>query len=248
MKTILLAATALLTSAFTFAQHNEIDSQTKSSSDKAMLDGQAFVVMLTDNSSASTGKIGNMDSDRYMDNPNVTQPNKNNQGMNPTSKAPGTNEKKEAGSAKKMVLRFENGMVRTSGKGDLKVSNCSYKSWGMESTGISFTADCNNTTGSSSEVIGKENQGGQPQPPAGSAIGTTTKTYEPNQGSVQAENNSVTTVSASNSTQLSGTVNGDTIHGTITCNKSDGSVKTYSYTGTKAGKNDLDMENEMGMK
>jgi hypothetical protein len=127
---------------------------------------------------------------------------------------------------KKMIIRFDNGNIKTSGKGDLKVQNCAYNSWGMESTGISFSADCGSSDHKTSDASPASSSGmntGSDVP-----VSDASKNHE--------------------GVQMTGTVNGETIHGVLTCTKNDGSIRTYSYTGSKAGKNDLDMENEMGMK
>lgn len=192
MKNILIAITVLGICSTSIAQHTQTELQTKPATDKAMLDGKAFVVTLSGNSSAESG----------IENPEMNPPNRKDQGVDsrPQEKPGKTASDSKAG--KKLVLRFENGKLKSSGKGDLKAENCYYNSWGIESTGISFTSDCNADR--------------KPEDKTG--------------------------------IQLSGTVNGDTIHGNISCTKADGSVTTYSYTGSKAGKNDLDLENEIGLK
>ena len=196
---LLFAAFAMCSTAF--AQHNQKDSKTEITSDKAMLDGKVFAVTLTENTSGTTGTPGNISNDKMMENPDLTKRDVEN---SQTGKSKTMNSDLKDG--RKMLIRFENGEARISGKGEIKNEKCPYKSWGMESTGISFSADCKSTV--------NDNQ-------------------KSDKGS---------------GTMLTGTVNGDTVHGTLTCTKEDGTVKTYSYTGSKAGPNDLDMEQEMGMK
>jgi len=189
---LLFAVAAIYSTAF--AQHTQTDSKTEITTDKAMLNGKVFAVTLTENTSGTTGTPGNISNDKMMENPDLTKRDIEN---SQTGKSKTMNSDLKDG--RKMLIRFENGEARISGKGEIKNEKCPYKSWGMESTGISFSADCN-----------KSDKG--------------------------------------SGTQLTGTVNGDTVHGTLTCTKDDGMVKTYSYTGSKAGPNDLDMEHEMGMK
>ena len=245
-----------------FAQNTKTDSEIRNSSDKAMLDGKAFVVTLSVN---ATGADGNLNSGgKPIHSKDDAQPNRNDQGMdNGKGNAYGTTDTK---TGQKMMIRFENGMVKTSGKDHLKVEKCTYKSWGMESTGISFSADCGSS--SSMQNLNRTKDPGTPESvktsketqtvttettPSGKT--NTTVSGETKTGTVTGTTtNEATTTTATvdskdrTKTQITGTVNGDTIHGTMICTKSDGSVKTYSYTGSKAGKNDLDMESEMGMK
>jgi len=196
MKKYILLFAAVSMCSVTFAQHTQTESKTEVTTNKAMLDGKAFAVTLTENIPGTTGTPGTMTEDKMSENPDLTkrdveQPKTDKSGtMNSDMK-----------DSRKMLIRFENGDVKTSGKGEIKNEKCPYKSWGMESTGISFSADCKSSANTSKS-----------------------------------------------GTLLTGTVNGDTIHGTMTCTKEDGKVKTFSYTGSKAGPNDLDLENEMGMK
>jgi hypothetical protein len=201
MKKHLLLIVAIAMCATAFAQHTQTESKTEITTDKPMLDGKAFTVTLTENTS-STGISTTGTSDETMtENPDLTKRDVE----DPQAKKAGA-VNSDPKDNRKVLLRFENSTVKISGKGEIKNDKCPYKSWGMESTGISFSADCM-ATADGDKVNGKSNAG----------------------------------------TLLTGTVNGDTIHGNITCTKDDGSVKTFSYTGSKAGPNDLDMENEMGM-
>ena len=50
------------------------------------------------------------------------------------------------------------------------------------------------------------------------------------------------------SMMVSGTVTGNSIQGSITCTKSNGMTKKYSFTGSIADQKDLDNDKEMGMK
>jgi hypothetical protein len=186
---------------FSFAQHTQTDSKTEITTDKAMLDGKVFSVTLTENIPGTTGTPGNISTDERMENPDLTK-----RDVESTQAGKSNTENKDLKDNRKMLIRFENGDVKISGKGEIKNEKCPYKSWGIESTGISFSADCK-STGNSSQ-----------------------------------------TDKANTSSLITGTVNGDTVHGTLTCTKNDGTIKTYSYTGSKAGPNDLDMEQEMGMK
>jgi hypothetical protein len=197
-KLILLIAASALCSA-SYAQHNQTEPKTDIQTNKAMLDGKAFSVTLTENVVGTTGTPGTVTEDKSMDNRDLTKRDVE----RPQSDKTGTMNS-DLKDNRKMLLRFENSEVRISGKGGIKNESCAYKSWGMESTGISFSADCN---------------------------------------SAKSENEN-----AKAGTILTGTVNGDTIHGSMTCTKDDGTVKSFSYTGSKAGPNDLDMENEMGLK
>jgi len=197
MKKYMLLSAAVIMWTVSMAQHTEKESKTEIQNDKAMLDGKAYAVTLTENTAGATGAPGSLSQDMNVDHPDMTKRDVEDR---KADKA-GSSEKDVKN--RKLLIRFENGDVKLSGKGEIKNEKCPYKSWGMESTGISFSSDCSSTN--------------------------------------KSENNSTT------STLLTGTVNGDTVHGTITCNKADGSVKTYSYTGSKAGPNDLDLENEMGM-
>src|SRR5437868_477320 len=135
MKKIMILFAAISISLVAVAQQDQTNPQTQPStspSGNTSLDGKVFAVTLTDNSSASVnGTAGNMSSEKAMDNPNVTQPKRTDQGTDMDSK-----------SGKKMILRFENGIVKTSGKGIMKTEKCGYSSVGTASTGISFTADC----------------------------------------------------------------------------------------------------------
>ena len=196
---LFFAAAAMYTIAS--AQHTQTQSKTEVTTDKAMLDGKTFAVTLTENITGTTGTPGNV-SDHRVENPEMTK--RDMETRQPDKAGTVNNELKDK---HKMLLRFESGNVNISGKGEIKNDNCPYKSWGMESTGISFSADCG-------------------------VNGNTDKKND----------------KANASTVLTGTVNGDTVHGTMTCTKEDGSVKIYSYIGSKAGPNDLDMENEMGLR
>jgi hypothetical protein len=202
MKKYILLFAAVSTCSLGFAQHTQTESKTEITTDKAMLDGKAFAVTLTENTSGTTGTPGNISEDKMIENADMTKRDIE----DPKSEKTGTMNS-DLKDSRKMLIRFENGEVRTSGKGEIKNEKCPYSSWGMESTGISFSADCKSTAGTE-----KKND------------------------------------SSKSGTLLTGTVNGDTIHGSMTCTKDDGSVKTFSFTGSKAGPNDLDMENEMGMK
>jgi len=200
MKKHLLFIAAIAFSTIAFAQHNQKDSKTDIES-KAMLDGKIFAVTLTENVPGTTGTPENATDNKMMENPDLT---KRDVDVTQSGKSKGIdNDLKDH---RKMLIRFDNGEVKISGKGSVKNEKCLYKSWGMESTGISFSADCKSIANSDQKN------------------------------------------DKSQSTMLTGTVNGDTVHGTMTCTKGDGTVKTYSYTGSKAGPNDLDMEQEMGMK
>ena len=250
MKMFLIAIAALSICTTAMAQHTETGTQIKSSNNqKPMLDGKAFVVILSDNATGTTGRMGTADNDKKMESTSPAQPSRADQGMD--AKA-GSNDK-TMNTGKKMVIRFENGMIRTSGKGEMKVEKCMYNSWGMESTGISFAADCNaaGTPGSSSM---KQDKGDNTQSNS-STVSSGTSSASPASVTAKGESMStdqtataMTTASNKKSSTITGTVNGESIHGTMTCTKEDGSVKSYSFTGSKAGKNDLDLENEMGMR
>lgn len=201
MKKFILVITAAAICSVTNAQHNQTEPKSDIQTNKAMLDGKAFSVTLTENVVGTTGTPGAVTEDKAIENRDLTKRDVE----RPQNDKAGTMNS-DLKDNRKMLLRFENGEVRISGKGGIKNESCTYKSWGMESTGISFSADC---------------------------------------GSVKAENENA---KSSAGTILTGTVNGDTIHGTMTCTKDDGVVKSFSYTGSKAGTNDLDMENEMGLK
>ncbi len=202
MKKYRLIFAALIISIAANAQHTQTESKTDIISDKAMLDGKAFAVTLTENTTGTTGTPGNVADDRLKDSQDMTKRDVEN---SQTGKSNSMNS--DLKDNRKMLIRFESSEVKISGKGEIKNEKCPYKSWGMESTGISFSADCKHE-GNADAKSGKTNAG----------------------------------------TLLTGTVNGDTIHGTMTCTKEDGTLKTFSYTGTKAGPNDLDMEQEMGLK
>lgn len=193
---LILAAVALCS--VTYAQHTQTESKTDVTNEKAMLDGKAFAVTLTENTTGTTGTPG---ADKIMENSDVTKRDVENSQTGTSNTI-----NKDLKDTRKMLIRFDNGEVKVFGKSTVKNEKCPYKSWGIESTGISFSADCN--------VAGNAN-----------------------------EKNDKTAAG----TQFTGTVNGDTIHGSMTCIKDDGTVKTYSYSGSKAGPNDLDMEQEMGM-
>jgi hypothetical protein len=227
MKTLLITAAALTMSLGSFAQHTQTESKTKDAENKAMLDGKAFVITLSENTPGSTGKPANMSGDVQDRETGTDQPS-----GKPAGKAY-DNSKDQTG--KKMMIRFENGMVKTSGKDHLKVDKCTYNSWGMESTGISFSADC--SSNSSMKNIDKTTKTESATTQDGTGTVTTTST-----------GTTTTTGGQTTTTQITGTVNGDTIHGTMACTKPDGSVKSYSFTGTQAGPNDLDMEREMGLR
>ena len=201
MKKLILLISAIGICSVTFAQHNQTDSKTDIQTTKAMLDGKSYSVTLTENIVGTTGTPGTVADDRSMENHDLT---KRDVERPLTDKSGSMNS--DLKDNRKMLLRFENGDVKISGKGGIKNESCAYKSWGMESTGISFSADC-------------------------SGAKTENENAKSNAGTI-----------------LTGTVNGDTIHGTMTCTKDDGSVKSFSYTGSKAGPNDLDLENEMGLK
>ena len=200
MKKYILFLAVVAMSTASYAQHTQTEPKTEIT-DKAMLDGKAFTVTLTENTSSTTVTPASKSEDRMVENPDLTKRDVE----DPQPKKSGTIDS-DPKDSRKMLLRFENGEVKLAGKGDIKSEKCPYKSWGIESTGISFSADCN-------------------------ASATIDKNGKSKDGTI-----------------LTGTVNGDTIHGTMTCTKSDGTVMTYSYTGSKAGPNDLDMESEMGMK
>jgi hypothetical protein len=243
MKKIVVVFAALAFSAAAYAQHNGTDMQTKSADNKAMLDGKAFVVTLSDNTSGTLGKTGSMQSGT------VAQPDRTDQGTDKNAVKPEARVN-DTKTGKKMVIHFENGMVRTSAKGDLKIEKCAYNSWGMESTGISFSADCN-SSGTSMNNDKNYNSGTAAE--SGRSSTTVSGTADATTGSANGSSSATgadqtSSTSRGTGNQLTGTVNGDTIHGVLTCTKNDGTVKSYSYTGTTAGKNDLDMENEMGMK
>ena len=210
-KLLMIVLAAGLTAAY--GQNTTTETPTPPAS-KAMLDGKVFAVVLSAEANP-TGKNGNADSDRYLDDPSNIPPGHDKPQSMGTNKNNDVSAPENSVAGQKLIMRFENGMFKTNGKGDFKTNNCTYNSWGMESTGISFTTDCR--PGSSSSSINE---------PAAPAAET----------------------SKAKSAQYSGTVNGDTIHGTITCTKNDGTVKNYAYTGSVAGKNDLDGEGEMGMK
>jgi hypothetical protein len=202
MKKYILLFAAVSVCSVTIAQHTQTESKTEMTTNKAMLDGKAFAVTLTENMPGTTGTPGNMTGDKMSENPDLTK-----RDVEDSKSDKAGTMKDDATNTRKMLIRFENGEVKTSGKGEIKNEKCAYNSWGMESTGISFSADCKPSA--SMEKKSDSSKAG---------------------------------------TLLTGTVNGDTIHGSMTCTKDDGSVKTFSYTGSKAGPNDLDLENEMGMK
>jgi len=202
MKKFILLFAAVAMGPVTFAQHNQTESKKDITTDKAMLDGKTFAVMLTENITGTTGTPGNMSDDRMIENQDMTK-----RDVESTQSGKSGSMNSDLKDNRKMLLRFENGKVKISGKGEIKNDNCFYKSWGMESTGISFSSDC----GSNGNADKQKDK-------------------------------------SKTSTLLTGTVNGDTIHGALTCTKDDGTVKSFSYTGATAGPNDLDMENEMGLK
>lgn len=220
MKNLLILTIFLVTGTCVFAQPGNNNPEIITPVDKAMLDGKTYVVTLTENTSG-TGEKTALDNDRRMDN-TVMKPESKPSQAEQKSTVQGTGNNTSV-SGKKMLLRFENGIVKSSLKGEMRIEKCPYKSWGIESTGISFSADCNIAENSTKND-------------ASSAVKT------PASGAEDKNNSGI------KSTIITGTVNGDTIHGTMNCTKTDGSVKIYSYTGSTAGKNDLDMESEMGMK
>ena len=239
----------------------------------AMLDGKAFVITLQDNA-AVTDKIGD-------DKSNMSTGQ--NSGM----------QKNDLKAGKKMLLRFDNGMVRTTGKNKLSVDNCAYQSTGEAASGISFSADCSggmqgmrnesgvnseeNVVNNSSTPTSKDNtkktisnaEGTTQQPQTGTfgsgktsakdattstTAGTTTSTSgSTTTVSNDAYDNGTVSVSGKSSKdmkmiRINGTVTGNSISGTLSCTRDDNSMKTYTFTGNIADKNDLDMEQEMGMK
>src|SRR5687767_8751491 len=82
MKKHLILIAAISLSTVTFAQHTQTESKTEITDGKPMLDGKAFAVTLTENSSGTVGTPGSMNSDRAMENTDMTkrdmgdQPNK----------------------------------------------------------------------------------------------------------------------------------------------------------------------------
>jgi hypothetical protein len=229
MKNFLIALTALAVSAGAAGQHTKSDSQTKSMTAKGMLDGKSYVVTLTDNSPGA-GQPLMMDAERSQEHPVMTEPKGNDPGMDKKNNGAGT-KMEDSKTGKRMVIRFEGGTLRTSGKGDLKVEQCAYNSWGMASTGISFSADCSPSASTPAKA--------DPSSPA--AVRHTEDEATAGAGTPSPAPGKATT-------QLTGTVNGDTIHGSMTCTRDDGTLRKYSYMGSSAGKNDLDLEGEMGMK
>src|SRR5690349_21528906 len=131
MKTIFLAAAALVWCTGVYAQHNGGEPDVKPATVKAMLDGKAFVVTLTEN----TPGIKRLDSDHPKDN---TSKNDRKEPESSMQNSNQTKPEQEMNTGRKMLIRFDAGMVRVTGKGDLKTDRCPYNSWGMESTGISF--------------------------------------------------------------------------------------------------------------
>src|SRR5689334_14766886 len=132
MKKYILLFAAVTMWTVTMAQHTEKESKTDISTDKAMLDGKAFAVTLTENTAGATGAPGSMSQDMNVEHPDMT---KHDVEERKADKA-GSNDNDL--NNRKMLIRFENGDVKLFGKGELKNEKCPYKSWGMESTGISF--------------------------------------------------------------------------------------------------------------
>jgi len=247
MKKILFMI-AMAVSSIANSQNATVQPQGNVSTDKGMLDGKAYVVMVSENSSGTTVvKTGDADTRQDPGNKENTQDRTMPSGKPNTMKI-------EKNTGKKMLIHFDHGMVKTSGSGDTKVEKCVYNSWGMESTGISFSADCNSGTTQNNKPSSSMNEtppatGGQNNSNASSgtsASATTTQPVNAEEATSSVKPNTPET--GKSGIQLTGTVNGNTIHGSITCMKADGTVKTYSFTGSTAGKNDLDMENETGMK
>src|SRR5689334_8857659 len=105
---LILAAAAGLSAA--------AQSANPSGATSASLDGKVFMVTLT---AQGTGSMSGQDKRDMMD-------RKENKSTSTSSTMSESEKDQDMKEGKKMILRFENGTLRTSAKGDLRVESCSY--------------------------------------------------------------------------------------------------------------------------
>jgi len=141
--------------------------------------------------------------------------------------------------ASKAKLRFENGMIKTSFKKMMSINECPYRITSGTSQLATFMATCNMTpyTSMKDEQMNKNVTEGNTIMGNGETNKTTTAT-------TTTTTSTTTTTAAMNSAYISGVVDGDSIHGTITFN-STGTDVTYSFTGSVASKKDSE---DLGMR
>jgi hypothetical protein len=292
---LIIAVTAMGQQYNTGTRQNQTETKTQKQStvkktgmskSSAMLDGKAFMITLN-----ILPESGSLDNSK---NTGTTEPSHEDRSMNqstvPTGMTQNSGEREM--NDKKMILRFENGMVRTSGKSDLKVSNCNYSASGSPAAGIQFNADCNSTASSmKNNSAGGRTYSDQTTNSVESTSGTevnqnvttdeysTTTQATQNNGSTSGTSQSGSDMSATqsgtgtsavsgtgmqtgsemsstdqyqrsekSSVLLTGTVSGNAISGTISCTKKNGTSRKYSFTGSIADKNDLSLENDLGLK
>lgn len=191
------------------------------------LDGKAFMVTLT---SEGAGPSSDQDRREKMD-------RKENKSTSTSSSMSVSESDKDVKEGKKLIIRFENGMLRTTARGDLKVEDCRYNSSGGTSSGsgISFTADCNSSR-PMKDRTDKE------------SLGTGAGTSASPGNSSGTGTSSGTSSGDMNGVRISGTVNGEAINGKLSCMKKDGKETTWSFTGSTATKDDLENEGALGLK
>lgn len=177
MKKILLAAGVLLTVAANAQDNKSMNKSTtgvqqSGAKQDVSLDGKAFKITLNDNSSGTSDShnAGGMNQEAGQ-NGNVNSSNSNKM------------------DDKKMMLYFSNGLVRTTGKNDIKVKDCSYTTNGSLASGITFTANCSPMTG----MNNRSAEGRTGSNDAGSTGGAkVTDEYRTNTGTTRATTGSST--------------------------------------------------------
>jgi len=107
-------------------------------------------------------------------------------------------------------------------------------------TGSGNYGSSSTTSGSSGSSSASSSSGG----------GSANQSSGTSQSGTSTSGNMQSGMSGSNnykSMMISGTVNGNSIQGTISCTKSNGTKKNYSFTGTLADQKDIDNDKEMGL-